>query len=124
MALHFAYRASEICTGFLQFGPTLFLLINCPRIVVALVAVDFAGNFFALSWASKGFSKRALFLCIPMAAANLALFVDSRGLRQPAARLTCLHDAWRVVALAKAVVLFGIVERQEGFKGRHNVVMA
>ena len=64
---------------------------------------DWLVGLLLLSWASKGFSKRTLFLSIPLFGANIALFTDLPSLVSRVRVLTICLDVLRFLEMGPAI---------------------
>ena len=106
--VHALLRGTEMITRTLVVTSTM-LVTSCQLfghwLFIAALS-DWVIGLLLLSWASKGFSKRALFLSIPLFGSNIALFADLPSLSARARALTICLDVLRSLEMGPAIYFY------------------
>ena len=106
--VHALLRGTEMITRTLVVTSTM-LVTSCQFFghwLFLAALSDWVIGLLLLSWASSGFSKRALFLSIPLFGSNIALFVDLPSLAGRARTLTICLDVLRSLEMGPAIYLY------------------
>jgi len=107
---HWVYRSCECLCRFLALGSTYLQYLHGLDGHEGWAALawtcDAAVCLAAIAWASRGLTRRGIFLAMPMFGSNLALFADGEGHARVARTVARVLDVFRATEWLVAVALF------------------